>query len=450
MTHVEFIFFVLEHWVPLVLWSLGFMVSLFLIFRKVVPAKIYDPFHIVVAFNCGSAYGVVTSLYQYDYINTRLFSMVMISLVLLLGLVFVFLKKRVILFPHAYKLFLMPVGNGRSEAIVISVLYTFFALLLIASTGFGAFTDTNRFEQVKGIGFIVRFLDLFRLILLGLYMLYIFKIVRPQNNRIKTAAHWLLLAVFLLFTSLLSGAKFAMLEGMYVMFVCLYTSGQRIRMTLFRVVLLLISTVGFAMAILALNIKNKPEAEETLYSDKGNVVAERFMHRILSNGETYFMSLPGGIIDQVQRDNAVVRFASQILGMSLTSRIMGYNVVDYTVGRAVLLYHDPGNEISGGPTSRFDLFGYVYFGKFFFVYILAIAVLLASIANALKKAPQNFFYISVMSALWLRTLQVLIEPPAGIAYFVDTFLIIFVIKVMVIATKSFIEKTKACVGLQVS
>jgi len=84
--------------------------------------------------------------------------------------------------------------------------------------------------------------------------------------------------------------------------------------------------------------------------------------RIIGSGDTSYLILPNGVIEYIQTDNALTRFIAPIIGSGNLSNLLGYPVTDYTVGRQALLYFDPTNSIAGGPTSHFDLFGYVYFG----------------------------------------------------------------------------------------
>ncbi|MEJ7826553.1 MAG: hypothetical protein WKF91_00095 [Segetibacter sp.] len=425
MNNIEFILFTIEHWPALLCWSIFFMVLLFIPFINLVPAKVYDPFHIFVAFNFGIGYGVVASLYQYGYINNRLFFIIMGYGLLFNTVIYLLLKRPLKLAPIFYKHVFMPFGNGRIEFILLVSIYTIFSLLMLTQTGFGALVDTNRFEAAKGFGMFVRILDLFRLVILAYWVINIFRSYRLGKSKKRFYTQFCLLILFLIFSSLQSGAKFAFIEGVYVMLVALYAMKIDLKINFIKAFFILLTSTVFALFVLNLNLKNSESDSTGVFSDEGNIVSQRFLYRIIGNGESYYLSLPNEVIDQIQTDNLFVRFASQIIGISLLSKMMGYNVGDYSVGRALLLYYDPENDIAGGPTSRFDLFAYKYFGIFAFVFIILIAFILSGIANALKKAPQNVFYISVLSALWFRALYTLIEPPAGIAYIFDTIILIF-------------------------
>jgi hypothetical protein len=435
VSYFQFILYTIEHWASILLWSFVYMTLFFVIFKKRVIARQFDPFHIVFAFNLGTSYGIVTSLYQNNEITDRLFLFVIASSVILtISLMFFFKLKHKISFA-IYKKLLQPEGSGKLEFGFLIITYALLSVLIVSLTGLGAFTETNRFEQAKGLGQFVRILDLFRLIILAYLAVRLVK-YKTMWSKKKFVLHYCIIIFFLIFSSLLSGAKFAMLEGLYAISTAVYAAGYKLKLGVVKSVLILLSATVFAIFVLSLNIRGDDDATG-LYSETSNPVLDRFANRVLSNGDSYFMSLPNQVIDELPKDNFFIRFLSQIAGISLTSKIVGYNAGDLSVGRAMLLYHDPTNNISGGPVSHYDLFAYVYFGSFAFLFIIAVAYLLSGIHNAVKKAGDNIFFISVCSALWVRCLQMIIEPPAGFAYIFDTLLIIGGIKLLFGIIRSF-------------
>jgi hypothetical protein len=300
------------------------------------------------------------------------------------------------------------------------------------NTGLGALTDSSRFEQARGFGVFIRVLDLFHLIILAYGTILVLK---NEINWIKKYSIIFGLTIFLIFSSLLGGAKFAFLEGLYVIAVSIYAYGKSIKLSLTSFILLMSFATAFALLVLNLNARNDI-SDTGVYNDDGNQLVQKFAARILANGDSYYGSLPNNVIDNLKVDNVFIRFIAPVIGISQMSKIVGYNVENYSVGRAILLFHDPGNDVSGGPVSHFDLFAYVYFGWFGIVFIVIMVVLVTSISNAIKKAPSNIFYISVLSALWVRCLPILLEPPMGFAYIFDAILLIFSIKL----ASYFIEK----------
>jgi hypothetical protein len=170
------------------------------------------------------------------------------------------------------------------------------------------------------------------------------------------------------------------------------------------------------------------------------IVVDKLFLRLLSDGDMYYLSLPNGVIDDIQTDNVIVRFTSQVFGNSLTSKILGYDVSRFTVGKAIQVYHHESLDVSGGPVSHIDLFSYKYFG---FIFGTVFIILLLKYYKVLSDKIQvlrdqlileynqiSAFNLSIFASLWMRSLPILMEPPVGIAYVIDFFILILFLKVI--------------------
>ena len=144
------------------------------------------------------------------------------------------------------------------------------------------------------------------------------------------------------------------------------------------------------------------------------------------------MSLPNNVIEEIETDSIFIRVVSQIIGSSVMSKILGYDVTNYSVGRQILLYYDSKTEVAGGPTSHFDLFSYVYFGYFGVLFVVFLAYILGTFQRLLKFANnKSIFYIALVSTLWIRAMAVILEPVMGLAYILDILIIFFLLHIFV-------------------
>ena len=428
MNSVEFIAFTLEHWLALTIWCFSGVLILLFLFYKLAPAKIYDPLNFYLSFNLGTGYGVLCCLFQFGEVNISMFYMLLFFAATLLVSFLFLLKHPIVFFPKFYQILFRPIKTGQTEFYIVLAIYIFFSGIIILNTGLGALADTNRFEQARGFGMFIRVLDFFHLIILAYLALLVINI--PKNS-LKWFSVVFSLILFLIFSSLMGGAKFAFLEGLYVMAVAVYAYGKTIKLNIIMASLLIGFSTLFALIILNLNSRNKDVADKGLYNDdNSNILIESLISRVIANGDSYYGSLPNNVINKLRTDNILIRFIAPIIGVSQTSKIVGYKVEDYSVGRAILMYHDPANDISGGPVSHFDIFAYVYFGWFGFIFIFLLVVIIASVANALNKNNKNLFYISVLAALWLRCLAMLLEPSVGFAYVLDAIVLISFVKLL--------------------
>ncbi|PLU84359.1 MULTISPECIES: hypothetical protein [Pseudomonas] len=402
---------------------------LYLSVRRFVFLGYLDPLHFYWTFTFGTAYGIVLALFVGGYISIY-------YVVLLLSYAVVFLMFLRFSAHHGqwlHKLvvaLLVPGGRGRGEFWLILLLYICLALFLIANTGFGSSAETNRFEQNRGLGAFVRVADAFRLFLVASIAVVCVERWRQGKRNYLT----LLLGggyfLLLLISSLLNGAKFAILEGIYASIFALAVQGYRLRLSFLKVGILFSVVLIFAIWILGKNLQGAGVDAEApgVYMQGTPVIYERLVLRVLANADKYYLSLPNGVIEELKADRVLVQFIAPLISVTKMSEIVGYPINDYAVGRQALLYWYPDYSVAGGPTSHFDLFSYKYFGFLpGLLFAAFVGWFLASIA-ALARLGRNRgpFYAALCGALWVRSIAMLLEPTVGLAYVLDIFLLFFV------------------------
>jgi len=407
---------------------------LYLSIKRVAPAGYLDPIHFYWTFTFGSAYGVILGLFFLGEIDLEL-----VSMITLFGLIFIlsfrfFASRPKIRFRSFFERLLIPQGEGKIEFTVVLIVYLLILVLVVAFVGVGMFAETNRFEQNRGFGPLVRVADALRLFVVAYVSLMVVKRYRRKNRfTLDTVALSILLILLIVIGSVVNGAKFALLEAIYAVVVAsaIFTSKPRFRLWL--ALSVFASALAFAMLVLSANLNNDASTKgaEATYMEGNSLVVERLVLRILANADKYYFSLPNHVIDKLKTDNVVVAFVTPFVGIGKMSSLVGYDVSEYSIGRQTLMYFYPDNDVAGGPTSHFDLFAYKYFGWFGGpLFVLAISFLLSSIMFLTKCGQGKVFYSSLAAALWLRSQAVILEPTVGFSYVFDIFLLFFILKIV--------------------
>jgi hypothetical protein len=394
-----------------------------------------DPWHFYYGFTFGTAYAIVLSLYYFGYIKTPIFLIVMFYGFLMCFAINLFCRIPHSLFARLLNVIICPgIKNQSTVFYFILAVYFLITSLIVYNIGFGFLAETNRFDQNKGFGPLVRVADSLRLFIAGYIGIVLYNGVSGSFSfTLKKVALFIFLLFFIVFSALLNGAKFAFLESLYVIFTALVAYGAVLRLSLLKVGFIFFFALFFSTFVLIINLKSNgidSEAESQFFTGVP-VIAERFILRILANGDKYYLLLPDNIIDKIETDNIFVRLLSPIVGVTKLSSIVGYNVGDYTVGRQAILYWYPGYEVPGGPTSHFDLFAYKYCGiGLGALFIIFIAWIMAGIRYFLICSKNNSFVAALAAALWLRALALLLEPPMGLAYVFDILILFCIFKVL--------------------
>ena len=159
-------------------------------------------------------------------------------------------------------------------------------------------------------------------------------------------------------------------------------------------------------------------------------MVERFIGRIVWNGDMYFLSLPNEIYKNIQIDNAFIRFATAIFGSQIIGPLFGYDVSQFEVGRLIWSYWAPDDEVMRGPTNHIDLTAYFYFGSVFgMFFVMLLALFLSQLNRLIFMSNQSDAYRAIIiSVIWCKSLGVLMHPAAGFAWFLDVIAVLLFCK----------------------
>lgn len=390
-------------------------------------------------FTFGTKYAIVCSLFFNDYISYRLF-----FIIFLFGALFYF---SLILFSNInnnfLSVFITLMTPKKNQNILFKIILIFFMLIcgcIISTIGFGIFATTNRFDAARGYGFLIRILDVTGFFVMSyLSILSYLRFKKLNKNDIKQWFIYVFLFVVVLIYCFLNGAKASLILSVYVIVLSVKIFNQSFKIKFTKVIFLFLLSILFALFSLQINLKNNGYdlSSQGEYLQGVPILIEKFLHRILSNGNQSYMSLPYDVIDNIEKDSFLVRFISPFLGATYMSKILNYNVGDFSVGRQIMLYHAKYLDIAGGPTSHFDLFSYVYFGYFGVFFVIFLGFLLGSINNLLRKEirsqdNKSIFKCSLLSTLWVKSNAIILEPTIGIAYIVDVVIFFLFINIFFI------------------
>jgi len=413
--------------------SVLMMLVTYFLTRRNVGGFLWDPFHFYYTFTFGTAYGVVLFLLWHGKLTV-------LSLYVVLGLGITFLIAFSIASNRSYlafnKIFYSLLPPQEDEVNVINLakkIYIIMAVAFVAYAGFG-FLAESRFEAAKGLGPISRYMDVLWLLIIAFFSLRIAR-ARESGKR-----NWILslvpLLAFILFGSLLNGAKVGVLLGIQAGLYAVAVSNIRIHMSRFKIIigLIFITIVSFTFATTVLKY-NLVAADADLtvrgqHLEKIGIVPERFINRVIANGDVYYLALPNELIDRIEIDSIFVRFLAPVVSSTLMSYLLSYTVSDYDVGRLIWLYWYPGDTVSRGPTNHFDLTAYVYFGPVVGVFfVIGLGIFLGQV-NRLRMlgSSTSDFGCAVLSTIWCQSLLVLLHPAIGFARILDVLLVCLVLK----------------------
>src|SRR5690554_3901934 len=431
---------------PLFLMLTIFFVSLlYFSVRNITSAGYFDPLHFVWTFTYGTSYALVSGLYFLGFISTLYFLVVLLS-----GLLFVTFFRFFLAYPSysttnlILKIIKPAIGFKTFFFIIIS-LYLIAVAYQVSLVGFGMFASTNRFEQARGNGAVIRFLAAIIPFITAGCAIFLYNLKNKNGLSIKFIFFAFLLFVFMLFNSVLNGSKMAILTYIYsvVLGVALYTH-RKPKFYFFKTFFLFIFVLFFALLVQSFDLKNQNlDASRAQYLPEKYFSIERMIFRVIGNGDQYYLGLPNAVVEEIETDSVVTRFAAPLIGSTNLSQSLGYNVNNYSVGRQITLHHSPNREVAGGATSHFDLFAYKYFTIYFsWVWILVTAFIL-SVVIKIRRFSYGSIYIAAIGAqLWQSSLSILIEPPIGVAKIIDVLIIFGLLKVVLyfVPKNSFIQK----------
>jgi len=425
MQDIEFYKLLLNNWKFFLIINSSVFLFLTIFLYKILRGKIADPLFLVLVVGFSTNYSVMFFLYLMNFIDYFLFATLVFYNVLFLIFFKIYSKKRKEFFFLKLIRFLeFPKQEYIFFKFVLS-LYFIISFYVLYKSGFGIFSEYNRFESARGIGVFIRFLDLFQPFIVAFSILTIYK-----NRKFKLFYSFLLF-LFIGYSAMLSGAKISIIFSLIVIFLALKVAyPQHFKIDIIKITLLIIVGISFALFSLKMNlIMNNENLDGSDKHIEGvSILTGKLIHRCVANGNTNYLLLPNSIIDKIDTDNIFTRFLAPIVGITNLSKLLGYDVGKYSVGRQAKLYYDDNSLIAGGPTSHLDVFAYVYFtplGGIFFIII--IAILLGKINSTLLFFNQNnsSLEIALIVTLWTRAVIIIVEPTVGLAYILD-FIFIFI------------------------
>ncbi|TXH59666.1 MAG: oligosaccharide repeat unit polymerase [Burkholderiaceae bacterium] len=432
MSELEFIILALNEWPTFVALSVLFALVLFLSIRRVIVGGVFDPLVLALVVGYSVNYAVVALLWLQGASGSYL-SLLVLTYGVVMLVVFRWVSR-----------------SGKSSLVLDSVraltpniigvhvyrfsiaLYLLLSSFIIASIGFGVFAETNRFDAARGFGGYIRVLDF-----LGPFIVA-YSTAAIANAKRRSKLKIALLLLFIVYAAMVNGAKISVIFSLCTVFFTLSIIAIRVRISPATALLGMAAGLAFSVLALSANLRlnNVEESGGDTALTGSGLVLERFAYRIIASGDSSYLLLPNNVIDQIATDSAFIRFLVPFIGITKASQLFGYPVGDYSVGRQALLYYDPSNEVSGGPTSHFDLFAYVYFGPVGgFLFVALLAGLLGSINRAIRKTRRsrpnrpNHFRVALLATLWTRAVLVIIEPTVALAYIVDVAIFFAVVSV---------------------
>lgn len=396
-------------------------------------AGITDPIHFFWTYTLGTTYSIILGLFILGYINNNIIITISISAIIFLLSIYLGYALKINLLKHSF-LFIIKSNNGHRLFKILLFLMCLFYIIIICKVGFSIFSETNRFEQNKGIGPLVRVVDAIRPFVLSYMAIYISVYIKGYK---KIVYNFILISLIII-SSLSNGAKFALLEIAYTISICfILYKGHRFKLSIKRLIKISsIFLVVFSFALIATNyaIKVKGGNMKPQFLPENTPIAiEKIYLRTLSNSDQAYLGLPNEIIDKIPNGNIIYNFTSSMIGKEKFRKIFNINDDLNNVGQKILLFHFPDYNQAGGPVSHFDLYFYHYLPTGFnYIAIFILGLILVSIINSRVLAKGNIFISAFIATLWIRGLVMILEPAMGFVYMLDFLFVIFFITLITI------------------
>lgn len=387
---------------------------------------IIDPLNFFWIFTFGTSYAVVIQLFMNGMISTQSFLLIFYFFIILVVFWYIGFNSKIINFGFGKINFDLKIKNS---SVIFLFLITYFTLALfyIFTINWNTFF-ISRFEANKGFGFLARILDVLRLFIISLSVVNI-----VESNKAKKVK-WLFLLFFILFSSFLNGAKFAILESTYLVLIVLsLKNGSAIKLKLKNIIKF--TFFGTSILLFAIVFTNKL-AQKIDYDSKYTNLSpgvEMFLSRIIANGDMYYLGLPNDILFKVkdQSSNFFELTIKPYLGSGLTSKLFSHekSFESFNIGRLIWEYWFP-YSISGGSTDHFDLAAYAYLNIYGGTFLVIFIGLFIGRMNKFKilnmRKNLNFFSLCFFSIIYIKSYLLLLSPVVGITTMLDV-LIIFIL-----------------------
>lgn len=393
----------------------------YLLLKNKQTAGLLDSSFFYGVFTFGTAHAIVLFLCLLGYVEYRFLYFTIFSFVIfcLLSNQFTYYFKRY----NGYISILSFASNKSLIFLIWFFLLIGFSIYLLLYVGAGAFAENNRFEQNAGSGVFVRIFIVLRLLFLG----YLAIIYKKTTCRVKRFTIGLLFVNVCIITSLIDGAKFALIESFIVgAMAWSFYIGSNLKLKKKSILLLGVLGIGFAVIIYQINLTaNNKSNKEAEFIKGAPFVVEAIGLRVLANGDKYFLSLPNNVIDSITSYPMYIRLSGAIASSTFISRLYGENINNLSIGKQILYYHDPAFDTAGGPTSHFDLYAYKHLGYFSFIITIIYSIWFSFLFSLRCHVGSNIYLSVFLAVLIHRSWSLFIEPPLGFGYVFDVLLIYF-------------------------
>nr|UEO57263.1 polymerase [Morganella morganii] len=386
---------------------LSFSLVLFFILyaftKKLSINGILDPYTFIYTFTYSTSYAVVCILFLNNAISFYSFFIILVMGITYIASVFIFTNIKL---PYSTKLSFKKNSNKSHYRNACIIIYITTTLLIIYFKGFSIFTTTNRFEDNRGIGPIVRIFEISTYFLICYYFISINKIKTKKEKIINMS----LFFMFLLFNATISGAKADLLFYFLAALISLKAYGSLKKIDIKYIILAFISSTLFALIILYFNFNSSLSGISDSYTVISSIF-KRLVDRIISNGDMYYFGLPNDIYQNIEINNPIITFISPVISYSIASKLAGYDTSQFEIGKQLLLYHYPDNTVAGGPVDHFDLFAFSHFGLTGGVlFVILLSYLLCFIRNLFFICKDNVFLSISFTIIWINSLSWLLKP----------------------------------------
>ncbi|WKE66790.1 hypothetical protein PVT67_06000 [Gallaecimonas kandeliae] len=404
MRYEEFFYFAYANIESIAFISLVIFAFLFLSLRRFSLSGFLDPFHIIYTFTYSTSYAVVLALWSGGFVDG-----IYMLLVMLYGVLFwfvIFSLSRLNVSVGRISLYVERAIDVRSTGAgkVVAFIYVFLTAIVLFSKGFSLFTVTNRFEDNRGLGPLVKFWSYSSLFIVAYLSIKLHLIKKRYRKR----ALGLVIVCLVILDSAIGGAKSDLIfYGLACVFsVSIFSGRIQVKAKSF----ILIFIVGIISIFTVLYFNMRSSIGSGGFESVLSFLSVKFMDRILSNGDMYYMGLPNDVIDKVTLNNVLVVFFSPVLSLSVVSKLAGQDLSVFELGRQVLLYHYPDYNIAGGPTDHFDLFAYKYFGFLAPLFIAFLAFYIYVVRTVVSSSYNNHYMSSFYTVIWFSVMDVILKP----------------------------------------
>lgn len=365
-----------------------------------------DPFTFTYTFTYSTSYSVIILLYIFGHISDHTFSI--FSFYGFLFLISINIFSRISYAPGDYKFFSIFCFD-KKKAFLFSIIFVY--LLLVAFTiktkGFSLFTETNRFEDNRGLGPIVRILEMCTFTIICIISIYLYRL---RFNMFKKVLLYAIFIAFMIFNAIISGAKADLLFYIFAALVSVKIFNPNFSVSIKNMVMIIFLSLTFVFVVLFYNFSSSINMNLE-YGEIFELLFRRLTDRILSNGDMYYMGLPNDVYEGISVNNILVVMLAPILSYSFMSKLAGYDIGQFEIGKQLLLAHYSGNTIAGGPTDHFDFFALLYFGVIGgAIFIVLLALLLCFLRKMTVYGRGDIISSALVTVFWMKSLSWLLKP----------------------------------------